>query len=319
MRRAFFVVFVLVILVAFLLHRLGLRRPPPEAAYAGKADLTLWSSTAEVRVPVTTLDYGERVEVLRQEGGEAQVRTASRLVGWVDSRRLLDVPLWREALRLAENAQRMAVEARGHAGVRSNLHIEPGRSSPVVIQIPAGVPVALLSRRTAEAPASTGNTREDWWLVRVPVKNFGKVSGWMLGRFVALDLPEPLPEYESSEGMHIMAWFVLKNIPVSSGAPKPEFLVAASRGEEGQPCDFTLLRVYTWSVVRRQYETAFVESGLCGSLPIEVTPASAPNADAYFRFRNIGARRAEERVYRMRQTEVRRIDENDSGEKGTHR
>src|SRR5208283_2187719 len=50
---------------------------------------------------------------------------------------------------------------------------------------------------------------------------------------------------------------------------------AGSTGPDGQPCDFTLIRVYTWGAGRRRYETAYVESNLCGTLPILVQTAGA--------------------------------------------
>ena len=40
----------------------------------------------------------------------------------------------------------------------------------------------------------------------------------------------------------------------------------------GKACDFTMLRVYTWGSKRKRYETAYVESDLCGHLPIRVPP-----------------------------------------------
>jgi hypothetical protein len=85
-------------------------------------------------------------------------------------------------------------------------------------------------------------------------------------------------------------------------------LAAGVRGGEGQPCDFTMLRVYTWGSRRKRYETAYVESGLCGYFPIRAGKAAA-TGEPEFRFTALGKAGKQQRVYRMRQTVVRRVRE----------
>src|SRR5277367_6494814 len=51
---------------------------------------------------------------------------------------------------------------------------------------------------------------------------------------------------------------------------------APRHGPEGQPCDFTALRVYTWGKQKERYETAFVESDVCGKFPILKSRAAGP-------------------------------------------
>ena len=97
------------------------------------------------------------------------------------------------------------------------------------------------------------------------------IAGWVLARFIELDMPGPVRDNANSADLHVVAWFVLNRVPDGSGGEAPQYLVAGARGGEGQPCDFTLLRVYTWSVARKRYETAYVESNLCGRLPIRVS------------------------------------------------
>ena len=129
----------------------------------------------------------------------------------------------------------------------------------------------------------------------------------MLGRFVDFDVPSPLPDYASAAGMHIAAWFELNRVPDSSGGAKAQYLVVGNRGSEGQACDFTLLRVFTWSVQRQRYETAFVESDVCGKLPVTLTSAKAVGSDVTFAFQDESNGPPENRVYRMHQTIVRRV------------
>jgi hypothetical protein len=87
----------------------------------------------------------------------------------------------------------------------------------------------------------------------------------------------------------------------------PQYLVVGVRGPEGQPCDFTLLRVFTWSQKRQRYETAFVESDVCGQLPVRLVPAAAPGGDASFSFADASDGAPVDRSYRMHQTVVRRV------------
>jgi hypothetical protein len=128
------------------------------------------------------------------------------------------------------------------------------------------------------------------------------IAGWVLARFIELDPPPPIPDYFNAAGIRVAAWVVLNTAP-DAGGPRPQYLVAGARGGEGQPCDFTMLRVYTWGASRQRYETAYVENNICGRMPIRV---SATSAGVEFRFAD-PAQGGNERVYRMRQTSVRRV------------
>jgi hypothetical protein len=171
----------------------------------------------------------------------------------------------------------------------------------------------------------------------------GTVAGWVLRRFVKYEIPPELADYSSQ--YRFVAWFQVSQVPVgeaaapTAGAPgragaragaheapgppdavraaaqaaapggeKPQFLVAGIQGPDGQACDFTLIRVYTWGATRHRYETAYVESNLCGHLPIRVQPAGAPGGNAAFTFVNYGRGGEEHREYAMHQTSVRRVD-----------
>jgi hypothetical protein len=301
---------------------------PLSVAYAGERDLTLWSTTAQVREVVATLGYGERVEVLGHEGSNVEVRTAKGATGWLDSRLLMSVELWEQAKALLAKAKELPVEARGHTKVVSNLRVEPGRDAPRIRQVLREVPVALVQRRAVRVPANSAAGRDDtgasepseakpqdWWLVRAQPKNQPETAGWILGRFIDLDLPSPLPDYATTAGMRVVAWFVLNQITNPAGEAKPQYLVAGTHGPEGQPCDFSMLRVYTWSVKRQRYETAYVEGNLCAQLPVTVTPASSSGGDVFFRFKAVGHSGEEEAQYRMRQTIVRRIRQGEPAER----
>jgi hypothetical protein len=64
-----------------------------------------------------------------------------------------------------------------------------------------------------------------------------------------------------------------------------------------------MLRVYTWGTARKRYETAYVESDLCGRLPIHISSgAKGPE----FEFPDVDEGGAP-RTYEMYQTTVRRV------------
>lgn len=131
------------------------------------------------------------------------------------------------------------------------------------------------------------------------------IAGWVLERFIELDPPATVADNASSAGLRVAGWMVLSTVTDTGGA-HPQYLLAGAHGGEGQPCDFTALRVYTWGSVRGRYETAYVENDLCGQFPIRT---SATPDGAEFRFAELDENSAE-RIYRMKQTIVRRVREN---------
>lgn len=131
----------------------------------------------------------------------------------------------------------------------------------------------------------------------------GLVAGWVLARFIELDLPGPVKDLASSADLHVVAWFELNRVADGAGGEMPQYLVAGSRGGEGQVCDFSMLRVYTWDVPRKRYETAYIEGDLCGRLPIQV---SAGPRGPRFKFADLDDSNVE-RTYEMVQTAVRRV------------
>jgi hypothetical protein len=290
----------LVLCVAAYLH---LRRPESaiEIGYAGNRQVVLMSTTAQVREPVAVVSFGDRLEILQRYQDQVQARD------------------------LETKAAAMPVMARGHTKTLTNLHISPGRETQRLRQLSKAIQVELFERRPVEVPTAPRTVKlgeqeeggagppqakkEDWWLIRTHAPDQTAISGWVLGRFVQLEVPSPLPDYASTAGMRIVAWFELSRVNDASGHAKPQFLVVGAHGPEGQPCDFSLLRVYTWGVQRQRYETAFVESNICGKLPVKVTKSETAGSDASFAFQDIGAGAPAERTYQMHQTIVRRVRE----------
>jgi len=306
-------------------------------AYISERSVTLWSSVAQVREPIDTLHYGDRVDVMSRRNDSVKVRTVSGVVGWVDSRLLLEPALWQRSVKLLNSAKPMPVQARGRTKVQTNLRVEPGRTAPRLYQFGRGVPIEVVARAVADwvqgdehenarENDAQEKKKEDWFLVRgLATRPPGEVSarisesntttqpgdqtipiaGWVVARFVELDLPDPVREGMVSANVRPIAWFELNRVASPSG-DRPQYLVAGTRSSEGQACDFTTLRVYTWNPKRTRYETAFIENNLCGQMPIRLD--KGPKDEPEFRFRQMEGTK-EERVYRLTQTVVRRIRE----------
>jgi hypothetical protein len=309
------------------------RRSPSSypTGYIADRSATLWSATAQVRRPVGTLGYGEKVSILARAGELTEVKSTDGATGWVDNRLLMAPVLWNRVTELLSDARSLPVQGKGHTRTISNVHIEPGRDSPRIFQFGRNVPVAVLRRQVAAASSSGGedghgdepapsaeekSDQEDWALVLyTPVKagpgsaSSGSqtdtgmampIAGWILWRFMELDPPRPIGDYVGAAARRVIAWAQLNTVSDPTG-DKPQYVVAAAKGGEGQPCDFTSIRVYTWGTVRMQYETSFADNNVCGRLPLRVT--QSPDGPE-FRFndpKNV------EHGYRLMQTVVRRI------------
>jgi len=323
----------LVALVAWLV------RPRHEVigeAFVSEKVVPMLSGIAQVRQQVGALHYGERVEGISKRNEYAKVRTSAGTVGWVESHDLMDPPLWQRSIKLLEQVRNMPVQARGRTKVSTNLRVLPGRTEPRLYQFGRNVPVEIVGRGAADwvqvtdekdsANEPQETRKEDWFLVRAiatrppgeasaravdtttttqPGDQTVPIAGWVVARFLELDLPDPVREGASSANLRPLAWFELNRVPDPSG-DKPQYLVAAARGPEGQACDFTALRVYTWYAKKSRYETAFIDNNLCGQLPVLV--GKGPKGEPEFRFRVMDGDK-QERVFRLIQTVVRRVRE----------
>jgi len=335
-KRKLLIAVPLLCLVALAAWMVRPRRESQGEAFVSEKAAPILSSIAQVRQQIGMLHYGERVEVISKRNEYVKVRTNGGAVGWVDGHQLMDPALWQRSLKLLQLVRNMPVQVRGRTKVSTNLRVEPGRTEPRLYQFGRNVPLEIVGRATADWVQVTdekdsGNEpqetkKEDWFLVRgVATRPPGEsssrgaetntttqpgdqtvpIAGWVIARFVELDLPDAIREGAASANIRPLAWFELNHVPDPSG-DKPQFLVAASRGPEGQVCDFTALRVYTWYVKKSRYETAFIENDLCGQLPIRI--GKGPKDEPEFRFRVMDGNK-EERVYRLLQTVVRRVRE----------
>ncbi len=125
----------------------------------------------------------------------------------------------------------------------------------------------------AATPAPAGPVpMEDWWLVR---DSQGKV-GWLMSRRIDIDVPDAIAGY--AEGQRIVAAYVLRKVddPGSDFPDKqaPEYVTVLNPYQDGLPYDFSQVRVFTWSLKKHRYETAFRQRNLQGYLPVTVASAT---------------------------------------------
>jgi Bacterial SH3 domain len=336
MKRRLLIAVPLLAVVALLAWTLRPKHETLGEAFVSEKVAPLLSGIAQVREQLGMLHYGERVDVVGKRNDYVKVRTSAGTVGWVESRQLMEPALWQRSIKLLDQTRGMPVQARGRTKVSTNLRVQPGRTEPRLYQFGRNVSVEIVGRAVAdwvqvtdEKDASSElqeTKKEDWFLIRgIATRPTGEASaraaesanttqpgdqtvpiaGWVVARFVQLDLPDPVREGAASANIRPLAWFELNRVSDPSG-DKAQYLVAAARGPEGQVCDFTALRVYTWYVKKSRYETAFIENDLCGQLPVRL--GKGPKGEPEFRFRVMDGNK-DELVYRLNQTVVRRIRE----------
>ncbi len=342
MKRKLLVAVPLLCLVALLAWFFRPKHETLGEAYVGERSITLWSSVAQVREQLGVLLYGDHVEVLSRRNENVKVRTASGVVGWVDGRYLMEPELWQRSEKLLQQAKAMPVQARGRTKVPTNLRAHPGRTEARIYQFSRGVPVEIVGRTVADwvqvtderetAGEPEESKKEDWFLVRgtamrppgegtvrnsavttttQPGDQTVPIAGWVVGRFLSLDMPDAVRDGASSASIRPIAWFELNRVTDADGE-HPQYLLTGTRSPEGQPCDFTTMRVFTWNPKKSRYETAFIENDLCGTLPVQV--GKGPKGEPEFRFHVMDAGK-EERVYHLIQTVVRRLREEGLGKR----
>jgi hypothetical protein len=259
---------------------------------------------AVVHKVIEVLQYGDRVDILKEHGNWASVRAGSGKEGWVIAKELVPAKVYKGGQKLLQELKGMQAQAAGHTVLAANLHLVPHRDAPDLGMLMQGQTLEVFDRRmVARNPAgsgtkpaaSTASVSDVWYLVHA-----GSRAGWVLGRLITLDIPQEISQYAANYNM--VAWFVLNKVP-DGDTSMPQYLAADREGTV--EFDFTHVRVFTWSVRAHHYVTSFVRGGLRGNFPIRVEHIhNVP----YFRLRLVDRKGNKfQRIYGLFHTIVRPV------------
>ena len=109
-------------------------------------------------------------------------------------------------------------------------------------------------------PQKLAPRTDGWSLIRAPSGQ----AGWVLTRLVSMAIPDDVAQY--AEGKRIVSYFPLGE--VQDGDLKKKLWLWTTTADSKQPWDFDSFRVFSWSLRRHRYETAYIERNLKGYSPV---------------------------------------------------
>lgn len=309
MRKAFTVFGVLTLFVCTGCGRFH-EKQKTEYVYVTVKQAYLRDRVAAVSNRVAAVANGQQLTVLERQRRWVKVKTEKNEMGWIEDRAVVPDSIRAEFDTLKEQHASDPVVATGAVRDEIYMHAKPGRETDRFYLLPEGEKVQLLQRAMATKPGASQAVaaapkpaekatpvkfgkhkpkgpkvdrnapllsepdtalppREDWWLVRDAEGHVG----WLLSRRIDVDVPDAISGY--SEGQRIVGAYVLTTIQdTEDGRTDPNvpiYVVVLNAYKDGLPYDFDQVRVFTWSLKKHRYETAYREHGLQGYLPVTIT------------------------------------------------
>jgi SH3-like domain-containing protein len=124
---------------------------------------------------------------------------------------------------------------------------------------PPEVQQEIADSRSASAPPM-----DDWSLVR----NAKGESGWVLTRRLYMAIPDDVAQY--AEGHRITSYFPLGDVHDGDQVKHNWLWTTIAGGDHDY--DFDSFRVFTWSLRRHRYETAYIQRNVEGYFPVLARP-----------------------------------------------
>jgi hypothetical protein len=243
--------------------------PAVEEAFVARSSVALLEDLHPASPIVAQLEMGDRVRILGRRRSFVRVRADDGEEGWAKSTELM-LPQVRDlVMQVREQTLNDPSQGEVRALQTLNVHLEPYRASPTIYQLSADEGAELLRHQTVDrVPEKPEESRtpqaavgqDDWYLLRLQTGR----AGWVLASGVYSAIPEDVAQY--AERRRIVSYFPLAGGDDSADGKKTWLWTQASA--DNQPFDFDLLRVFIWSRQRQAYQTAKIERGMRGYLPL---------------------------------------------------
>ena len=291
------------------------RHDKHDTVYVNARQMYLHDRVAAVSNRVAEVTNGQQLEVLEHGRRFLKVKTEKNEIGWIEEHAVIDGSTFDGFAQLASEHKSDPVVATAVVRDDIYVHLRPGRDTERFYLLAANAKAQLLVRASVPKTPAPGSIpvvktekpsqpatppgaaakasqpavstvvanapdappavpMEDWWLVRDGQGH----TGWLLSNRMDVDVPDEIGLY--AEGQRIVGAYVLAKVTdPDSSAPNhevPEYLTLLSPPKSGLPFDFDQVRIFTWSLKRHRYETAFRLHPILGFLPVQVSYEPAP-------------------------------------------